>query len=180
MGKTVRDYLVLLLLTGLRREEAASLTWSNVDLKAKTLTVPDTKNREDHTLPLSDYLLTLLKQRSKATESNYVFPGYGPKGHIVFVGKHKDKAINNAGFKFTLHDLRRTFITVAESIDIPAYAVKRLANHKMTNDVTAGYIVTDVERLRKPMQKITDYILKAGKVKKSARVSNLAGIRSQR
>lgn len=29
----------------------------------------------------------------------------------------------------------------------------------MTNDVTAGYIITDVERLRAPMQKITDYIL---------------------
>ena len=29
----------------------------------------------------------------------------------------------------------------------------------MTNDVTAGYIITDVDRLRVPMQKITDYIL---------------------
>jgi len=27
------------------------------------------------------------------------------------------------------------------------------------SDVTAGYIITDVERLRKPMQQITDYIL---------------------
>ena len=55
---------------------------------------------------------------------------------------------------------RRTFITIAESLDIPAYALKRLLNHKMTNDVTAGYIVADVERLRKPMQLITDFILK--------------------
>ncbi len=31
------------------------------------------------------------------------------------------------------HDLRRTFITIAESLDISAYAVKRLANHKMAN-----------------------------------------------
>jgi hypothetical protein len=30
----------------------------------------------------------------------------------------------------------------------------------MHNDVTAGYIVSDVERLRRPMHKITDYILK--------------------
>jgi len=58
-----------------------------------------------------------------------------------------------------VHDLRRTFITVAESLDISAYAVKRLVNHKMSNDVTAGYIVNDVERLRKPMQSITDYFL---------------------
>lgn len=61
---------------------------------------------------------------------------------------------------FTLHDLRRPFITIAESLDIPSYALKRLVNHKMANDVTAGYIVAGVERLRQPMQNITDYILK--------------------
>ena len=59
---------------------------------------------------------------------------------------------------FTLHDLRRTFITIAESLDIPAYALKRLLNHKDSNDVTAGYIVSDVNRLREPMQRITDFI----------------------
>jgi hypothetical protein len=37
----------------------------------------------------------------------------------------------------------------------------------MNHDVTAGYIVMDVERLRKPMQKITDYLLKCMKVKKA-------------
>ena len=30
----------------------------------------------------------------------------------------------------------------------------------MTSDVTAGYVVIDIERLRKPMQMVTDYILK--------------------
>ena len=65
-----------------------------------------------------------------------------------------------SGVHFTVHDLRRTFITIAESLDISAYALKRLMNHKMNGDITAGYIVTDVERLRKPMQQITDYILK--------------------
>ena len=64
--------------------------------------------------------------------------------------------IKATGIHFTVHDLRRTFIIIAESLDTPAYALKRLLNHKMTNDVTAGYIVADVERLRKPMQQITD------------------------
>ena len=62
-------------------------------------------------------------------------------------------------FLITLHDLRRTFITVAESLDISAYAAKRLVNHKMSGDVTAGYIIADVARLRDPMQKITDRLL---------------------
>ncbi len=60
----VRDYLLLLMLTGLRREEAAKLTWKNVDLKAKTMMIPDTKNRQDHVLPLSDYLYELLIRRN--------------------------------------------------------------------------------------------------------------------
>ena len=64
------------------------------------------------------------------------------------------------GATSTLHDLRRTFATIAEGLDLPAYALKRLLNHKMTNDVTAGYIMRDVELLRKPMQRITDFLLK--------------------
>ena len=84
-----------------------------------------------------------------------------------------NKIIEASGVTFTLHDLRRTFITVAESLDIPAYALKRLLNHKMTQDVTAGYIVMDVERLRTPMQKITDHLLKLVGVKKTAEIVNI-------
>ena len=61
---------------------------------------------------------------------------------------------------FTLHDLRRTFATIADSLDLSAYALKCLLNHKMGNDVTAGYIMRDVERLRKPMQQITNFLVK--------------------
>ncbi|KTD46068.1 phage related integrase [Legionella quinlivanii] len=46
-------------------------------------------------------------------------------------------------------------------------------NHKMSNDVTAGYIIVDVERLRKPMQLITTYILKCMGVIDSAEVISL-------
>ncbi|KTD82484.1 phage related integrase [Legionella waltersii] len=73
-----------------------------------------------------------------------------------------------SGVHFTVHDLRHTFITIAESLDISAYALKRLMNHKMSNDVTARYIITDVKRLRKPMQLITDYFLKCMGVIRSA------------
>jgi integrase len=51
---TLRDYLLLVLFTGLRREEAAQLEWSRVDMQARTLTILDTKNRQPHVLPLSD------------------------------------------------------------------------------------------------------------------------------
>jgi integrase len=62
----------------------------------------------------------------------------------------------NSGITFTPHDLRRTFATVAESHDLSWKTVKALLNHKMEDDVTAGYVVSDAERLRAAMQIITD------------------------
>ncbi len=159
-NKTLRDYLLLILFTGLRRQEAAKLTWEQVDLKSKTLTIIDTKNHQPHTLPLSDYLYTLLLSRQQNTTSNYVFSGTGEDGHIIEPRKQMAKVIEATGIQFTVHDLRRTFITVAESLDIATYALKRLLNHRMKEDVTAGYIIRYVERLRKPMQMVTDYLLK--------------------
>ena len=167
-NKTLRDYLLLILLTGLRRQEAATLKWEQVDLVGKTLTILDTKNHDSHTLPLSDYLYELLQLRNQHKTNAYVFPGTGSAGHIVEPRKQMAKVTQLSDIAFTVHDLRRTFITIAESLDIPAYALKRLLNHRMTNDVTAGYIVADVERLRKPMQLITDFILKSMSVKLTA------------
>ncbi|MCG7935881.1 MAG: integrase family protein [Candidatus Thiodiazotropha taylori] len=170
--ETILDYLLLILFTGLRRQEAAQLTWSNVDLANRTLKVPDTKNGEDHLLPLSDYLQDLLAARYKQAEDEavYVFPGDKDNPYLIEPRSVVKKIADLSGVPFTIHDLRRTFITVAESLDIPAYALKRLLNHKMTNDVTAGYIITDVERLRKPMQKVTDFLLSVAEIKPSAAV----------
>lgn len=172
--ETIRDYLLLVILTGLRREEAASLKWEDVDMAARTLTVRDTKNHEDHTLPLSDYLFDLLHHRQAVAINGYVFGSDGEKGYINEPRKLMAQVTEESGVQFTIHDLRRTFITVAESLDIPAYALKRLLNHKMGQDVTAGYIIADVERLRGPMQRITDYMLKAGGVIPSAEVVSLS------
>ena len=155
-----RDFLLLILFTGLRREEAASLLWKNIDLKAKILTIEDTKNHQDHNLPLTDFICDMLTNRRMLSLSQYVFPRDSGTGYILLPQKLMKRVATESGVAFSVHDLRRTFITIAESLDIPAYALKRLLNHKMNNDVTAGYIITDVERLRPPMQKITDYILK--------------------
>lgn len=169
-NETLRDYLLLIILTGLRRQEAATLRWEQVDLKAKTLTVLDTKNHESHTLPLSNYLYELLLSRSQGRMNEFVFPGTGAAGHIIEPRKQMTHVTKSSGIHFTVHDLRRTFIAIAEGLDISAYALKRLMNHKMREDITAGYIVTDVERLRKPMQQITNYMLKCMGVTQSAEV----------
>lgn len=156
---TICDYLLLILLTGLRRTEAMQLKWDHIDFDERSFTVMDTKNHEQHTLPLSDYLYDLLKNRYEGAYSPYVFPGDGKQGHIIEPRKTMNKITDRSGVSFTLHDLRRTFITIAESLDIPAYALKRLLNHKMNHDVTAGYIISDIERLRRPMQMVTDYLM---------------------
>lgn len=163
----VKDYLLLLLFTGLRKSEAASLSWKNVDMTGKTLTVLDTKNRQDHMLPLSDYLQEILRNRWQDRKNEFVFPGESGRSYLKDCDAHIKKVSEDSGAIFTLHDLRRTFLTVAEQLDIPYYALKRLANHKMTSDVTSGYIVSDAERLRGPMQLITDELHRLCGIKKS-------------
>ena len=113
-AQLVRDYLELLLRTGLRRSEGAALHWDNVNLKARTFTVKDTKNGTDHQLPLSKQVEALLERRREATGGKgYVFPSDSKAGHLGDPRKTLLKVREASGTTPTLHDMRRTFITVA-------------------------------------------------------------------
>lgn len=164
-----RDFFLICILTGLRHSELLKLRWDYIDMDEKTFTLPDTKNGEEHSLPLSDYLYDLLKSRYEAKEGECVFES--KRGKVMCVRNAVYKVREASGVFFNPHDLRRTFITVGDSLDLSYYAIKKLLNHKISGDVTAGYIVTDVERLRKPMQQITDYFLSAWGVTESTVVS---------
>jgi len=160
----MRDYLHLCLLTGLRRNEAAQLTWANINFDDSYLKIEadKSKNHQEHRLPLSDKLSQILKDRFDASDkiNPYVFPGRsGVNTHLVESKFSVAKVVQKSGVQFMVHDLRRTFLTIAEGLDVPHYALKRLANHKDNSDVTSGYIVNDVERLREPMQQITNFIM---------------------
>ena len=192
----MRDFLRFLLFTGLRRKELETLKWKQVDLQEGCFTIVDTKNNNPHTLPLSDYLQTLLVDRKEGLEvelteakkalagigklplkqqqaafsrvalaesrlaSQYVFPGEGKTGYIVDPKRWINTITAETGIPFSCHDLRRTFATIAESLDLSTYTVKAFLNHKkQLADVTGGYIIISVDRLRDPMQKITDAIL---------------------
>lgn len=164
-----RDYLLLLLFTGLRKKEAASLKWSDVDLVNATLTISETKNDRDHTLPLGDYLLGLLKERAAGKETKtdkYVFPGAGENGYRTDMRKPIDEVVKHCGVEFTPHDLRRTFTTVAGRLQ-PEYIVKSLTNHMDKTDVTqTHYFMPEVKNLVEPMQSIENHLLeKAGQSK---------------
>ncbi len=181
----IRDYLLLTIFTGIRKMEGLTLTWTAVDMNDKSFTITDTKNGKPHTLPMSTYLHSLFEQLKKRRSNEYVFPGPGKAGHLVEPKKQLEfierqsllslngvatkeelgKIINDSpdkvvpGIKFCLHDLRRTFITVAESQDIPYAALKRLLNHSDGNDVTGGYLQITTDRLREPMERISTRLL---------------------
>lgn len=152
-----RDLLLLLLFTGLRRGDGETSRWEHVDFKKRTMHLPHPKGGKEKAfdLPLSDYLLELLKQRQEGNKKDYpdspfVFPAASESGHI------REPRVEVPGVSWTPHDLRRTFITVAESLDISHFALKSLVNHSQPTGTTGGYISIDVERLRAPMQQITN------------------------
>lgn len=155
---THQDFFVFLLFTGLRKGEAMALKWADVDLDGATILIRDTKNRRPHMLPLSSFLLDMLKRRSKSRTSDYVFPGK-LKGRMAEPTTLVEDIRTASGITFIPHDLRRTFATVAESLDLSWKTVKSLLNHKMDDDVTAGYVISEAERLRTAMQRITDTLL---------------------
>ena len=155
-----RDFLLLALFTGMRRGELMQLRWENIDLTAKTLHLPSTKNGDPLDLPLSGFISDLLRNRwDQSSGSPWVFPGTGKSGHLVETKKFLLRVSAGSGVGFTLHDLRRTFITIAESLDVPYYALKRLLNHRTNGDVTGGYIVVNAERLRDPVEQVAARIL---------------------
>lgn len=92
--------------------------------------------------------------KARRNDSEFIFPGTGKTGHLVETKRFTNKVVQLCEVYFTMHDVRRIFITVAESLDIPHYALKRLLNHRCTSDVTAGYFIYDVERLREPVERI--------------------------
>ena len=161
-----RDYLLTLMLTGLRKEEGRGLAWADVDLIAKTLTVRDTKNHSAHTLPMGPYLASLLSARERLGPMVFMST-HGQVGNLRYA---LESIARTSGVKFMTHDLRRTFATVAESLDIPSYALKALLNHKGGSDVTGGYLIITTERLRSPMERIEDFVVKAAKVRGSAEI----------
>ena len=154
-----RDVLLMALFTGMRRSEIVSLKWADLDPAARTLTLPTTKNGDPLQLPLSDFVAELLAgRRERVGQSAWVFPSRGQSGHIAETKSFTRRVASAAGLDFSMHDLRRTFITIAESLDLPAYTLKRLLNHRAANDVTGGYIVISAERLREPVGRIATRI----------------------
>jgi integrase len=157
-SQVARDYLLLLLFTGLRRREAAALKWSDVDLKARVLRIAAsmTKAKRKLDLPLTDFVHDLLVARRSLGKTEFVFHANSSSKHIEEPKFHLGQVAEASGIRVSAHDLRRTFVTVAESCDISPIALRALVNHSLGNDVTSGYVQMSVERLRDPAQRVCD------------------------
>ena len=147
--------ILLLLYTGLRRSEGLGLLWEDVDLETKLLIARDTKNNTDHSIPLSQMVVWILKaQKKNSGETPWVFPNRNQTGPMV-EPKSQLKAICDAtGLKFTLHDLRRTFATHAHAAGVDFESVRKAMNHKSGGSITSSYIIRNVEVLRPVFDKI--------------------------
>jgi integrase len=118
------DIVRLLLLTGQRRTEIGRLTWSEVDLDRKLITLaPErVKNSKQHEVPLSTQVLAILQRQDRQTE--FVFS----KFMNWFAGKAKlDQRVLIA--PWTLHDLRRTCATQLGELGVQPHYIEAILNH---------------------------------------------------
>ena len=164
------DALCFLLLTGARWGEMATLTWNQVNLPEQWWHLPDPKNRNPVTFPLSNICTEILKNRFN-NDARYVFPGRSGD-HIYDARGHFKKVSGVAGVNISAHDLRRTFNSIASECGLELWKSKLLMNHRLNQDVHIGHY-TETENLQylKPdIDKISKWILEQGKIAASDKV----------
>tara|TARA_B100000315_G_scaffold197398_1_gene188742 strand:- start:168 stop:1373 length:1206 start_codon:yes stop_codon:yes gene_type:complete len=166
----VRDYLLTLLLSGLRRNETLPLEKNMIDLEERTITLLDTKNNKPFLIPIPNYLHKVLAVRIANDDGKYVFPSRMKGRHITEPQSGINAVIEASKVEFCSHDLRRLFVTTAEALDLSPFVIKRLVNHAIGSDTTSGYIVSDLDRLRGPIQKIEDKILAMAGVREQGKI----------
>ncbi len=136
---TFAPIVALLILTGQRRAEIASLrrTWCNEAERLITLPESVTKNGVEHTFPYGSMVEHVLT-RPSLRDGDLLFPPY--RSHVRGVptttyagwGKDKKRFDKSCGVTgWTLHDLRRTFATRIAELGVLPHVVERLLNHQL-------------------------------------------------
>jgi integrase len=126
-GRIVR----LLMLTAQRRDEIASLCWSEINETDKLIALPPerTKNSRPHDVPLSDMALDVLALCPHRAGRDLVF-GEGEGGYS---GWSRSKTALDATAKlktpWTLHDLRRTAATRMADLGVQPHVIEAALNH---------------------------------------------------
>src|SRR5208282_4451772 len=124
----------LLMLTGARRNEVASMQWAELVLENKLWTLPAsrTKNKRPHELPLSDASVKILE--SLPRKGNFVFSttGRSPISGFSKIKSRLDKVISHSHETLPawhLHDLRRSFASGLARLGVELHVIERCLNH---------------------------------------------------
>lgn len=124
--------VLLALNTGLRRGELFGLSWSDVNLPGKLLTVTagNAKSRKARHIPLNAEALDVLKRwKKQGAGKGLVFPGAGG-GRLTNVNKSWEGLVADAELAdFRFHDLRHHFASRLVMAGIDLNTVRELLGH---------------------------------------------------
>jgi integrase len=130
-GRIIR----LLVLTGCRRNEIGGMTWSEVNLSERTLTLPAArvKNKRSHVVPLAEPALEIIKGTPRRLKLDLVFGGFrGGQGFSDWTQAKAALDLRLAGrvAPWRLHDLRRTSATGMGDIGVLPHVIEAALNHQ--------------------------------------------------
>ena len=124
----------LLLLTAVRRSEAAHMTWGEVNLDDALWIVPAqrTKSGVPHEVTLSSQAMDLLRSLPRFSGGDFVFSTTGGRRGIRCFSHYKDligaHAAGLANWRF--HDLRRTARTNMSSLGVSPFIAELILGHQ--------------------------------------------------
>jgi integrase len=138
----VRGGLELLILTATRTNELREARWTEVDLRARTWTIPAARMKADraHTVPLSDRAIAILEQaRARADPSPWIFPGDKPGKPLSNMTLLK-AARRVTTTPLTVHGFRSSFRDwSAERTNIPRDVCEAALAHTVRDKTEAAY-----------------------------------------
>jgi integrase len=123
--------LKLLLLTGCRLNEVASLRWDEVSEDGAALNLPGarTKNHRPHTVPLAPLAREIMADVPRIDGCVYAFTTNGrtPVSNWSKTKAHLDAEMGTVPWR--IHDLRRTAVTGMAELGIAPHVVEAVVNH---------------------------------------------------
>lgn len=132
--------LELLILTGVRSQEARLATWREFDLDAKLWTVPadHMKRGKAHIVPLSNAALAVLSKAAalKLAGSDHVFPGVNGNAMSDMTLL---KVLRDMSEPYHVHGFRSSFTDWAANEGFPDAVVEAALAHKTPDAVQAAY-----------------------------------------
>ena len=164
-NETIRDYILISLLTGARRSNILAMQWKEISFDRAEWRIPETKNGESHTVPLTIQVVQLLNKRKALKTSRFVFHGSGKTGHLVEPKKGWIRIKERAGIEdLRLHDLRRTLGSWQATTGASLPIIGKTLAHKNVS-TTAIYARLNNDPVRESMEKATSAMMNAGKPK---------------